>query len=163
MPWSHLALLGDGGIHDNLGLDPAIVHSTVYGSDAGFPFIGRWRVPADWLRQTLAAWKLATHEVSVRRRAEFSHALANEERCGAVWESLENLRAAARGGLMVERGLSDRLAEVHTRLWPLGDHTAKAVLNLGYATCDDALRRGDPSVAAVPGWPYDGVRLDVAR
>lgn len=155
-------LLGDGGIHDNLGLDPALSCATVYVSDAGIPFVPRRNVPGDWLRQTLAAWKLATHEVSLRRRAEFSHALDHGERTGAVWHTLEDLSIPLPGGIAVHPGWSARLARVHTRLWSLPDTEARALVNLGYAASDAALRRGDPALPAAPGWPFPDVSLDAA-
>ncbi|SFA82257.1 NTE family protein [Amycolatopsis marina] len=150
-------VLSDGGIFDNLALDPALDFCpNVLVSDGGLRMQVIRRVPQDWLRQLIRTLDVVDNQVRSLRKRALLESYTDGTLGGAYWGSYSDI---ANYGLPdtlaapVERTLE--LAKVPTRL-----HTTPAVLqerliNWGYAICDAGMRRWvAPSAPPPTAYPY---------
>ena len=139
-PYTTRLILGDGGIYDNLGLQPAESFHTQLVSDGG----GAWKtlpkVKSDWLTQTKRAWLTTDRQVRALRRRDLINEYQNDLRNGAFWAigtaighyGVEHLPCTPDG--------IDKLAKVGTRLKPFPVVLRYRLINWGYLVCDAALR-----------------------
>jgi len=148
--------LTDGGVYDNLGLEPVVKScATVLVSDGGGTF-GEPEAPArDWVRGTLRV--LQTLDVQVRRlrRRQIVGLLASEQRRGAFWAVGSDIASYPAPGALpcpVER--TTTLAHVHTRLARLDRTTQRRLVNWGYALADAAVRALVEEASPPAGFPY---------
>lgn len=155
--------LTDGGVYDNLGLEPIVKRCrTVYVSDGGGTFQESRRPRRDWLLGTVRV--LNTIDVQVRRlrRRQIGGALAAGQREGAFWavntDPAQFGRAAA-STMPVTTAQAAALAAVPTRLAKMDRATRHRLANWGYAAVDARLRQYvDPDLPEPGGFPYpDGV------
>lgn len=149
--------LTDGGVYDNLGLEPVVkTCATVLVSDGGGTF-GEPKVPArDWIRATLRT--LQTIDVQVRRlrRRQIVGLLATERRAGAFW-AISSDRASfdAPGGPPAPFEATTALARTPTRLGRMPERTRHRLVNWGYLAADAAVRTWLEEDAAPPdALPY---------
>ena len=150
--------LTDGGVYDNLGVEPVLKRcATVLVSDGGGTF-GEERSPArDWVRGTMRV--LSTVDVQVRRlrRRQIVGLLAAGHREGAFW-AISSRQAdfhAEPGPLTCAEAHTTALALVPTRLAAMDVETSRRLVNWGYAAADAALRSYvDPAAPMPPGFPY---------
>lgn len=160
IPGRDLVTLTDGGVFDNLGLEPVLKNcATVFVSDGGGTFKDQARPPGDWLRGTMRV--LNTIDVQVRRlrRRQVVGALASHQREGAFWAvnslAADFPRSAATLPCPAERTLA--LAATPTRLAALPLETRRRLANWGYAIADTALRSWvTPSLPEPDGFPWPG-------
>jgi NTE family protein len=152
--------LTDGGVYDNLGLQPVIPNcGTVFVSDGGGTFAEPVRPHTDWVRGTLRV--LSTIDVQVRRlrRHQIVGALAAGDRRGAFW-AINTEPTAFRNRastLPVTTDQAHALAAVGTRLAKTDAGLCRRIANWGYAAADSALRTYvDPKLPEPPGFPYAG-------
>lgn len=149
--------LTDGGVYDNLGLEPVVkTCATVLVSDGGGTF-GEPKVPArDWIRATLRT--LQTIDVQVRRlrRRQIVGLLATERRAGAFWAiSSDRASFAAPGGPAAPIEATTALARTPTRLGRMPVRTRHRLVNWGYVAADAAVRTWLDTDAPPPGaMPY---------
>ena len=134
--------LTDGGVYDNLGLEPVVkTCATVLVSDGGGTF-GEPKVPArDWIRATLRT--LQTIDVQVRRlrRRQIVGLLASGARAGAFWAiSTDRASFSAPGGPPAPVEATTALARTPTRLGRLPERTRHRLVNWGYVAADAAVR-----------------------
>lgn len=134
--------LTDGGVYDNLGLEPVVkTCATVLVSDGGGTF-GEPKVPArDWVRATLRT--LQTIDVQVRRlrRRQVVGLLATGARAGAFWAiSSDRASYSAPGGPPAPFEATSVLARTPTRLARLPETTRHRLVNWGYVAADAAVR-----------------------
>jgi NTE family protein len=149
-------VLTDGGVYDNLGLEPAFKrYDTLLVSDGGGQSPPLPRPPGGWFRHTIRVLDLVDHQVRSLRKRQLIDAYKSGEKMGTYW----GIRTQ-----IVDYGLADawpcpagqtlRLAEVPTRLRRLPGLLQERLINWGYAVCDAALRRhfrpGLPPPAALP-------------
>lgn len=154
--------LTDGGVYDNLGLEPIVKRcGTVFVSDGGGTYQESERPRRDWLLGTVRV--LNTIDVQVRRlrRRQVVGALEAGLRRGGFWAvntDPAHLRSAA-STLPVSTGQARALAGVGTRLAKMDRATRHRLANWGYAAADAVLRQYvDPDLAEPVGFPYpDGV------
>ena len=150
--------LTDGGVYDNLGLEPVVKNcATIFVSDGGGSFAESARPHTDWLRGTMRV--LNTVDVQVRRlrRRQIMSALASGHRTGAFWAINTNpvdfpARAAT---LRISTAQARELAMVGTRLAKMKPGPRFQIANWGYAAADSALRSYvDAQLAEPAGFPY---------
>lgn len=159
LPAGQVVTLTDGGVFDNLGLEPVLKRcATLFVSDGGGTFKEQARPPGDWLRGTLRV--LSTVDVQVRRlrRRQVVGALASGQRAGAFW-AVNSLHAdfsrrAATLPCPAER--TRALAATPTRLKAMGPDTRHHLANWGYALADAALRTHVEDTPEPAGFPYPG-------
>lgn len=149
--------LTDGGVYDNLGLEPVWKSCrTVLVSDGGGRLADDPAPPAAWLRQSKRVLDVIDHQVRNLRKQQVVGSLVRGEREGAYWGIRTDI---------ADYGLPDplpcphartlRLAEIATQLKRMPDLEQERLINWGYAVCDTALRRHvDARIPAPGGFPY---------
>lgn len=165
--------LTDGGVYDNLGIEPVLKNcGTILVSDGGGTFTEQAKPHSDWLRGTLRVLNVIDVEVRRLRRRQVMGAL------GAYLRDPENAdpRRSRRGGfwaintdpnhrefvvrspgleISTERALE--LSRTPTRLAKLDERTRHSLANWGYAATDLVLRNfADQATAPGRGFPYRG-------
>ncbi|MBB5940374.1 patatin-like phospholipase family protein [Streptomyces zagrosensis] len=169
--WTHLATgederpvrppreiaLSDGGVYDNLGLEPVIKRChTILVSDAGQRLRYTPRVACDWPRHVLRVLSVIDNQVRSLRKRSLITAYQEGDLRGAYWGIRSDLASyPLPEPLPVPDEAAHRLAEVPTRLAALPDHLHEQLINWGYAVSDAALRAHIDSTAQAPGaFPY---------
>jgi len=150
--------LTDGGVYDNLGLEPVLKRcATVLVSDGGGTFGEAQRPARDWLRGTYRILQTVDVEVRRLRRRQVVGLLATQRRSGAFW-AINSDRAdfpAPQGSMRCPVEKTRVLARLSTRLAALDQSTRQRLVNWGYAAADAGLRSYvDPAVAVPAQFPY---------
>ena len=160
-PFQQGVLLADGGVYDNLGLEPVIKRCrVVLVADGGGKLDDDATPATDWARQTLRVMKLIDNGVRNLRKRQVIDVAESPGRDGAYW----GIRSAvaespARGHLDCDPDATRRLAELPTRLAKVDRDRQNALLNWGYAMSDAAVRcwYADVADADPPtGFPFPG-------
>jgi NTE family protein len=156
-PYTSTAILTDGGVYDNLGLETAWKnYRTVLVSDAGGKLRPEGEPEADWARHALRILDLIDNQVRSLRKRQVIEAYRSGVRQGAYWGIRTDIR---------EYGLADTLhcpfdrttalADTPTRLKRLEPDLQERLINWGFAVCDAALRKHvDVALPAPHGFPY---------
>jgi NTE family protein len=143
-------VLTDGGVYDNLGLEPIIKRcKKVLVSDGG-GYVGHpHNVPSDWVRHLRRVTSVIDHQVRNLRKRVLIEGYERGDFTGTYW----GIRTE-----ITEYGLSDplpfpasrarELAHIPTRLSNMSKDAADLVA-WGYVICDAAVRRYDGPSAAV--------------
>lgn len=160
------AVLTDGGVYDNLGLEPVVKNCrTVFVSDAG-DGAERWDEGAakHYLAQLTRVFWIQRQQAAARRRIElmdrFRHASDSEAdeywRRGAFWAiTTDPSKFTAPGCLPIDPARLNELRAVKVRLCSLNDATQEGLINLAYALCDAAVRTHFDSTLTPPAaYPY---------
>ena len=169
-------VLADGGVYDNLGLEPIIKRArTVLASDGGSPFKRRSKPCGFWPVQLVRVLKCEDNQVrGLRKRdlVERYHLCTTLEAANfPIWTTPETAATARKGtywgittkvanyptapGLHCPPDATRRLATLSTRLANIGDADQEALINWGYAVCDYAIRAHvDTTIAPATTWPY---------
>lgn len=145
--WKRHHRLVDGGVYDNLGLQPVEnKYEIVLASDAGSPFVDNDKPPMDWFRQLVYTTQVIDCEVRRLRRGSFVDGLERGSK-GAFWGIGTNIADYTKG----PGGLADpldapyekthELAVTPTRLARMKGKRQEQLINWGYAVADAALRR----------------------
>ena len=174
-PYTWRAVLSDGGVYDNLGLETAFKrYRTLLVSDAGQKIAPEEDPASDWARHSLRVLDLVDNQVrSLRKRHLIrSYDLAragvtpeNGGPTGTYWGVRSSF--ADYGPLADPLGCAGRssteLAEIPTRLERMPAALQERLIDWGYAICDAALRRwylptlpAGTVVAAPPKFPFAG-------
>ena len=150
--------LGDGGIYDNLGLEPVLKNCrTVFVSDGGGPFRDKPEPPKDWARSLLHVLNVVDVEVRRLRRRQVVGLLVAKRRRGTFFAiNTDYSRFRTRSStLPAIFDQTFQLANVKTRLCRLSRTRRRQLVNWGYAACDAGLRSYvDPSLAEPAGFPF---------
>jgi NTE family protein len=160
LPKARRITLTDGGVYDNLGLEPILKNcARIFVSDGGGSYAETARPHSDWVRGTLRV--LSTVDVQVRRlrRRQVVGALASRQRDGAFWAiNTDPTRFKSRAAtLPVSTQQAYALASVGTRLAKMDVSLRHRIANWGYAVTDSALRSYlDPHLSVPAGYPYPG-------
>jgi NTE family protein len=162
IPGPRRLTLTDGGVYDNLGLEPVVKNcATIYVSDGGGSYAETARPHADWLRGTLRVLNTVDVEVRRLRRRQVVGALKSGQRQGAFWAiNTDPVRCDGLAAtLPVTTTQALTLSKVGTRLAKTDRALCHRIANWGYAVTDAALRTHvDPALATPGGFPYpDGV------
>ena len=152
--------LSDGGVYDNLGMQPIDQYQTVFVSDGGGPFQYEPKVPVNWLQHMIRAWKVTDNQVRSLRRSGFVDELRTGERNGAFWGIQTKYSDYEDRSIPVDDAWADELKSISTRLWRLDTDRRKQLVNWGYAVCDAAIRTYVSNDIAPATLPYPDIPLD---
>jgi NTE family protein len=156
-PYTDEAVLSDGGVYDNLGLETVWKnYDTVLVSDAGAKMQPEAEPETDWARHALRVLDIIDNQVRSLRKRQLIDSYIAGERKGAYWGIVTDI---AHYGLADplpcphERTL--QLAAVPTRLKRLPARLQEQLINWGYAVCDAGLRKHvDPALPRPGDFPY---------
>lgn len=165
--------LTDGGVYDNLGIEPVLkTCRTILVSDGGGTFTEQAKPHADWLRGTLRVLNVIDVEVRRLRRRQVMGALAayhrdpenadpRRSRRGGFWAINTDPHhrdfVVRSPGLEITTVRALELSRTPTRLARLDERTRHALANWGYLATDLVLRNfADPTTAAGRGFPFRG-------
>ncbi|MER9947895.1 patatin-like phospholipase family protein [Mesorhizobium sp. M0047] len=165
-PFTTNAVLSDGGVYDNLGLETIKRFATVLVSDAGQKIVAEENPHHDWPRHSLRILDTVDNQVRSLRKRQLIESFNSGERTGTFW----GVRTRFDDYKLVDDPLKcasrdpTPLAELPTRLERMPRPLQDKLMNWGYAVCDAALRAhlGGPlqtklgiSIAA-PKFPFPG-------
>lgn len=150
------AVLADGGVFDNLGLDTAWrLSRTILVSDGAHALDPVPAPSRDWLSQLVRVAEIENAVVTDLRKGQVIGSLATGRREGTYW----GIR-----GHVADYGLADplpcppertaELASVPTGLEALPPPLQERLIDWGYAICDTALRRHVDPTLPKGSFPY---------
>jgi NTE family protein len=141
-PFTTQAVLSDGGVYDNLGLETLKSLPTVLVSDAGQKVAPQEEPHNDWARHSLRIFDVVDNQVRSLRKRGLIEAYKRGDHTGTYWGIRTNfadyglaedpLKCAARNPIP--------LAETPTRLEKMPQLLQNKLMNWGYAICDAAFR-----------------------
>jgi hypothetical protein len=109
--------LSDGGVYDNLGMQPIEQYHTLLVSDGGGPFKYDPSVSTNWFLHVIRAWKVTDNQVRGLRRSAFIDELKADERRGAFWGIQTRYSDYPAHSLAVDDNWAKTLMMTSTRLW----------------------------------------------
>jgi NTE family protein len=162
-PFTEEAVLSDGGVYDNLGLETAWKrYRTVLVSDGGGHLKPAGRLASDWVRESIRVGSVVDNQVRDLRKRQVVAGFLAGDRNGAYW----GIRGAVTeftpppGTLDCSPEQITALAAEPTRLARMGQERQQRLINWGYAAADVAMRRWVvPGAPAPAGFPYPSVPL----
>jgi len=161
-PYTTEAVLTDGGVYDNLGLETAWKnYRTVLVSDGGGHIAPEPEPHSDWARHALRINDLIDNQVRDLRQRQLIGSFNAGERTGTYWATRSDIaKYPAPGALPCPFAATEQLAAVPTRLSHIDDDVQERLINWGYAICDAAMRVRVESSAPPPrGFPYPSSSL----
>lgn len=157
-PYTTSAVLTDGGVYDNLGLETAWkVYDTILVSDGGAATPDDPHPHTDWALHAIRIMQLLDNQVGALRKRSLIGAYELALRKGTYWgigSDIANYHLESALAFPVAQSIS--LAATPTRLQAMDAYLQHSLVNWGYAICDAAIRRHvvvDPSAPA-PKFPY---------
>lgn len=164
------AVLSDGGVYDNHGLEPVDDWPIVLVSDGGAPHAIESSGYGNWYAQLRRVLDVEDNQVrSLRRRAlikYFHDGRKTGQANGAYWSIGTNPgKYDTVGGLPCRPEAVTMLSRIDTRLADPGDTVRDALVNWGYAICDKSVRQWyAPGLPAATRWPRpDGLdRVEIS-
>jgi NTE family protein len=142
-PYTKTAILSDGGVYDNLGLETiAKRYRTILVSDAGQKIAPEEDPHHDWARHSLRVLDTVDNQVRSLRKRHLIDSYMRKDHNGTYWGirtsfadyklSVDPLQCSTRNPVP--------LAEIPTRLEAMPENLQNRLINWGYAICDAALR-----------------------
>jgi NTE family protein len=159
-PFTSKAVLTDGGVYDNLGLETVWKeYTTVLVSDGGGHIEPEPSPHRDWARHAYRILDIIDNQVRALRVRQvmdaFDKGAANGGRDGAYWGIRTDIREYGVPSLPCPYDQTMKIARLPTRLKALPDATQEALMNWGYAVCDAALRKYiDPGLPLPAGFLF---------
>jgi NTE family protein len=159
-PFDCDAVLSDGGVYDNLGLETAWKScKTVLVSDGGGQMEAEGTVHGDWVRQAIRVNSVIDNQVRDLRKRETVAGYERGERDGSYWGIRS--KTASFGpppdSLPCPPKQTRVLATTPTRLKAMDAILQERLINWGYAICDVGMRRWVTPQASPPAaFPYPG-------
>ena len=150
------AVLTDGGVYDNLGLETAWKRCrTILVSDAGGALTPEPSPDHDWARHFVRITKLIDNQVRALRKQQAISAFQQRDRAGAYWGIRSDIsHYGLADALAAPYGATMKLAAVPTRLHQVEHRLQERLINWGYAACDAAMRSHvDQKLRARPTFP----------
>lgn len=166
-PYTDHAVLTDGGVYDNLGLETAWKrYRTILVSDGGGKMAAEEEPKSDWARHGLRITDLIDNQVRSLRKRQLIESYNRSTtigptdplaRKGSYWgirsDILNYPTHSDLGPEVVAR--SQELAAIPTRLARMDEALQEALINWGYLICDAAMRSHvDSAVTQPAGLPY---------
>jgi NTE family protein len=141
-PYTTQAVLSDGGVYDNLGLETVKRLSTLLVSDAGQKIAAEESPHHDWPRHALRVLDTIDNQVRSLRKRHLIESYKRGDRTGTFWGIRTNFAdyKLANDPLKCLTRNPSPLADVPTRLEKLPRDLQNRLMNWGYAICDAALR-----------------------
>ncbi|MGI9509175.1 MAG: patatin-like phospholipase family protein [Geminicoccaceae bacterium] len=166
-PYISKAVLSDGGVYDNLGLETALGrYRTILASNGGKKLAPEERPAGDWARHILRILFVIDNQVgSQRRRHLIEKFVRRDEHDGVFWGIGTDFGDYKLAEDPLGCGSRDPgpLAGMSTRLKAMDDVLQEKLINWGYAITDaglraffdeDMQRRYDVSIDLPKGFPY---------
>jgi NTE family protein len=150
-------LLTDGGVYDNLGLEPVFKRSaTILVSDGGGQLRPLPRPRRNWLSHLRRVLSVVDSQVRNLRKRQLLDAYERGEFAGTYWSIRTNIGDYGLDDpLPCPHDQSLRLAAIATRLAALPPTVQERLINWGYAVCDAGLRTWvDDNLSAPARFPY---------
>jgi NTE family protein len=156
-PYTSKAILSDGGVYDNLGLETVWKsYRTVLVSDGGGHVSPEEKPHRDWARHAYRALDIIDSQVRALRVRQTIDAFIRAERLGVYWGIRSEIEGKKTPGLLpcpVEQTMP--LALTPTRLKAMPDGLQEALIDWGYASADASIRTyWNPALPAAAGFPY---------
>lgn len=159
------AVLTDGGVYDNMGLEAVWKrYKTVLVSDGGRRMDDDPSPADDWARHSRRLIDLLMHQVSNLRLRQLIGAFDSrspDPHEGAYWGIQTNITDYnIPDALLAPIKKTLKIAAIPTRLAKMGRRDQERLINWGYAVCDAAIRRYQPELIdspASPTFPYPNV------
>jgi NTE family protein len=151
------AVLADGGVYDNLGLETAWKRCrTILVSDAGGLMADEPDPDHDWGRHLFRVLGVIDNQVRSLRKRQALDGFISGARLGAYWGIRTDIADFGLADpLPAPHAATLALAKLSTRLARLDGDVQERVINWGYAACDAGLRAHvDPALPAPGGFPY---------
>ena len=149
------AVLTDGGVYDNLGLETAWKgHAMLLVSDGGGA-MGADEAPAhDWAKHVVRVLNVVDSQVRALRKRMLIAAFEAKVRSGTYWGIRTDLAQYSKPGqIPVPHDRSMQLANEATRLAKMDRTLQERLVNWGYVVCDAAMQTHvltDDEVGAAP-------------
>jgi NTE family protein len=162
-PFTKEAVLSDGGVYDNLGLETAWkACQTILVSDGGGQMSAEGSVHGDWLLQGLRVNSVIDNQVRSLRKRQTVEGFNRKERDGSYWGIRSH--AADYGppphSLPCPPEQTAALAATPTRLAAVDSLLQERLINWGYAICDIGMRRWVTPAATPPSdFPYPKAKV----
>lgn len=155
-PYTRRAVLTDGGVYDNLGLETAWKrYDTILVSDAGGKISPEGEPKEDWARHSYRVLNIIDDQVRSLRKRQLIQSYKERTRKGAYWgirSDIANYKLS--DSLPCPHPKTLELANTPTRLKRLDDKLQERLINWGYAVCDAALRRHVNKALTRGKFPY---------
>jgi len=156
-PYLSEAVLTDGGVYDNMGLETAWKsYKTILVSNGGGKMQPSPEPASDWARHGLRINEIIDNQVRSLRTRQVIGAFEAGNRTGAYWgirTCIDDYGLADALPCPEEQTLA--LAATPTRLKRMDDVLQERLINWGYAVCDAAMRRYfDATLPPPSGFPY---------
>lgn len=142
-PFTKEAVLSDGGVYDNLGLETIVKrYRTLLVSDAGQKIAPEEDPHTDWARHAIRVLDTVDNQVRSLRKRHLIDAYKRGEHDGTYWGIRTNFSdyGLAADPLSCASRNPVPLAEIPTRLEAMPLQLQDRLMNWGYAVCDAALR-----------------------
>jgi NTE family protein len=141
-PYTTQAVLSDGGVYDNLGLETTKRFKTLLVSDAGQKIAPEEDPHHDWVRHSLRILGTIDNQVRSLRKRNLIEAYKRGDHTGTFWgirTDFTDYKLATDPLKCLTRNPRP-LAEIPTRLEKMPRDIQNRLMNWGYAICDAALR-----------------------
>ena len=141
-PYTQVAILSDGGVYDNLGLETVKRFTTLLVSDAGQKIAPEPEPHEDWARHSLRILDTVDNQVRSLRKRQLIESYQRGDHTGTYWgirTDFADYKLAADPLGCAHRNPIP-LAEIPTRLERMPRTQQDKLMNWGYAICDAALR-----------------------
>jgi NTE family protein len=141
-PFTTQAVLSDGGVYDNLGLETVKRFSTLLVSDAGQKIAPEESPHHDWARHSLRVLDTIDNQVRSLRKRHLIESFKRGDHTGTYWGIRTNFAdyKLATDPLKCLTRNPIPLAEIPTRLEKIKRDVQNRLMNWGYAICDAAIR-----------------------
>lgn len=141
-PYTQVAVLSDGGVYDNLGLETVKRFTTLLVSDAGQRIAPEPEPHEDWARHSLRILDTVDNQVRSLRKRQLIESYQRGDHTGTYWGIRTDFTdyKLATDPLGCARRNPIPLAEIPTRLERMPRTQQDKLMNWGYAICDAALR-----------------------
>jgi NTE family protein len=156
-PYTSRAVLTDGGVYDNLGLETAWKRCrTILISDGGGSAGPQPNPSAFWPLQAYRVLITIDNQVGALRKRQAIDGFIAGARRGTYWGIASHIDDYHLPDAMrAPAAATEKLAAVGTRLKALDGSVQERLINWGYAICDAAIRKHvDPGRPVPAGFPY---------
>lgn len=142
-PFTKTAVLSDGGVYDNLGLEAVFKrYRTLLVSDAGQKIGPEEEPHHDWARHSMRILDTVDNQVRSLRKRHLIDSYVSGESTGCYWGIRTHFTDYHLNGdpLGCANRNPDYLAAIPTRLQQMDEALQNKLMNWGYAVCDAAIR-----------------------
>jgi NTE family protein len=141
-PYNKTAVLSDGGVYDNLGLETVKRFKTLLVSDAGQKIPPEGDPAHDWARHAVRILDTVDNQVRSLRKRNLIDAYERGAHTGTYWGIRTHFKdySLTSDPLVCAQRNPTPLAEIPTRLQEMSKPQHDRLVNWGYAICDAALR-----------------------